>query len=52
MVTQHRHEEHICYCPNCGKEIMVEEGVKCREQTCTVCGARMRARETGEYRES
>lgn len=49
-ITQHRHGEHVCYCPNCGEEISVEEGEKCKDQTCSKCGTRMMAKEPGEYR--
>ena len=46
----HPHGEHICYCPGCGYEAVVGEGVRCQAQTCPVCGTQMRARNTGELR--
>jgi len=46
----HPHGEHVCECPECGKEITVEESVKCNEQKCPECGTRMRAKEIGERR--
>jgi hypothetical protein len=46
----HEHGPHICYCPNCSKEVEVAAWVPCNTQTCPLCGTRMRAKETGEYR--
>lgn len=46
----HEHGPHTCYCPNCSKEVEVEAWVPCNTQTCPLCGTRMRAKETGEYR--
>lgn len=50
--SSHRHGEHFCYCPNpdCGYGMSVEEGQKCNLIECPLCGARMRAVSTGEYR--
>jgi len=47
----HPHGEHICVCPDCGKEVTVDEDVKCNTQDCPKCGVRMRAKETGEKRD-
>jgi len=48
----HEHGPHICICPNCSHEVEVEAYVPCNTQTCPLCGTRMRAKETGEYRVS
>lgn len=48
----HEHGPHVCYCPGCNYETTVDAYVQCNTLTCPVCGARMRAKETGEYRES
>lgn len=50
--SRHRHGEHLCYCPspNCGYQMTVEEGQKCNLIECPLCGTRMRAVSTGEYR--
>ena len=48
--SRHRHGEHFCYCPTCEYEMSVEEGQKCNLIECPLCGARMRAVSTGEYR--
>lgn len=50
--TRHRHGEHFCYCPSsdCGYQMSVEEGQKCNLIECPLCGTRMRAVSTGEYR--
>ena len=48
----HPHGEHICICLECDKEITVAENVKCNSQECPECGARMRAKDIGERRES
>lgn len=48
----HLHGEHICYCPSCGYEVTVDEYVKCNTLICCICGDRMRAKETGEFRSS
>lgn len=52
-LSVHRHGTHSCYCPNpdCGYTETVEEYVKCNTRSCPQCGTRMRASETGEYRE-
>jgi len=46
----HKHGLHSCYCPSCGYTIEVDVYQKCKEQVCPLCGDRMRATETGEYR--
>jgi len=46
----HPHGEHTCVCPECEAETTVAEGVKCKEQKCPECGARMRAKDIGERR--
>jgi hypothetical protein len=49
----HEHGPHICYCPSCNNySTEVGENVKCNTLYCPQCGARLRARETGEYRVS
>jgi uncharacterized protein (DUF983 family) len=48
----HEHGAHSCYCPTCGYQTTVAEYVKCNTQSCPVCGDRLRAVETGEYRSS
>jgi len=48
----HPHGEHICICSECGKEITVQENVKCNTQKCPDCGAPMVAKSAGERRES
>jgi len=47
----HPHGEHICVCPDCGKEVTVAENIKCNTQNCPECGIRMRAKEIGERRD-
>jgi len=49
---RHRHGEHFCYCPSCDYQVSVEEGQKCNLLKCPVCGDRLRAVSTGEYRVS
>jgi len=49
---QHPHGEHICVCPECGKEITVGEDIKCNTQRCPECGTQMRAKETGDRRQA
>lgn len=46
----HEHGPHECYCPRCGYTETVEESVKCNTLTCPICGDRLRAVETGEFR--
>jgi len=46
----HPHGEHICVCSKCGKEITVQEDVRCNTQECPECGAPMVAKEAGEKR--
>lgn len=46
----HEHGNHQCYCPSCSYIIELAENDKCNTHTCPVCGDRMRAFETGEYR--
>lgn len=48
--SRHRHGEHYCYCPTCDYQMTVEEGQKCNLIECPLCGTRMRAVSTGEYR--
>lgn len=48
----HPHGTHECYCPSCGYKMDVSEYEKCRDLTCPVCGDRMRASTTGEFRGS
>lgn len=48
--SRHRHGEHYCYCPTCDYQMAVEEGQKCNLIECPLCGSRMRAVSTGEYR--
>jgi len=46
----HLHGEHDCYCPACGYQESVGEGVMCSGQKCPVCGQWMRAVDIGERR--
>jgi uncharacterized paraquat-inducible protein A len=46
----HEHGKHTCYCPGCNYEIDVDAYTKCNTLTCPQCGERMRAKETGELR--
>jgi len=46
----HPHGEHTCVCPECDKEITVEENIKCNTQSCPECKVRMRAKDIGERR--
>jgi len=46
----HPHGAHECYCPTCGYTETVDAYVKCNTRVCPLCGDRMRAVETGEYR--
>jgi len=46
----HPHGDHICYCPSCGFEETVDEGIKCNHRICPKCDAQMRAKEIGEFR--
>jgi len=39
-----------CRCPACDYEMSLEEGQKCNLFECPLCGARMRAVSTDEYR--
>jgi len=48
----HVHGSHVCICPECDKEITVAENIKCNTQSCPECGAKMRAKDIGERRES
>jgi hypothetical protein len=48
----HEHGPHTCYCPTCGFEEEVDAYTRCSSKSCPVCGSRMRAKETGEYRVS
>jgi uncharacterized paraquat-inducible protein A len=47
----HEHTAHECYCPRCGYSVTVPENVRCKDQVCPNCGAYLRARETGKYRQ-
>ena len=49
-MVRHEHGPHLCYCPTCGWEQEVSENVKCNTLTCCICGDRLRAVSTGEYR--
>jgi len=46
----HPHGEHDCYCPVCGYQETVDEGVMCSGRKCPVCGQWMRAVDIGERR--
>jgi len=48
----HPHGEHVCYCPSCNKEVTVGGNIKCNTQLCPDCDTQMRAKDTGERRES
>jgi hypothetical protein len=48
----HEHGPHTCYCPNCNFEKEVDAYTRCNTVACPVCGTRMRAKDTGEYRVS
>lgn len=48
----HEHGPHTCYCPSCNYQSEVEAYVRCNTLSCPNCGSRMRAVETGEFRES
>jgi DNA-directed RNA polymerase subunit RPC12/RpoP len=48
----HEHGPHSCYCPNCNYEFTADPYVQCNTLTCPNCGSRMRAKETGEFREN
>lgn len=45
----HPHGEHICYCPECGYQMIADAYLKCRELSCPQCGNRMRASNVGEF---
>lgn len=45
-----RRRSIICRCPGCDYEMSLDEGQKCNLFECPLCGARMRAVSTGEYR--
>ena len=49
-INIHPHGSHSCYCPECNFTMVVETGVKCNTVVCPECGSRLRAVETGEYR--
>lgn len=46
----HEHGSHFCQCPSCEYKETVGAYVKCNSRICPQCGDRMRAIETGEYR--
>lgn len=48
----HTHGNHFCYCPSCGFRQEVAEQVRCNTLSCPVCSSRMRAEDTGEFRDS
>lgn len=48
----HEHGPHVCYCPSCNIQVTADEYVRCNTIACPNCGAPMRAKETGEYREA
>lgn len=48
----HEHGPHTCYCPSCHAELVAEAYQQCNTISCPQCGSRMRAKETGEYREA
>ena len=45
-----RRSFHLCRCPACDYEMSLEEGEKCNLMECPLCGTRMRALSTAEYR--
>jgi len=47
----HEHGPHTCYCPTCGYEVTADTDLRCNTLTCPACGSRMRAKETGEFRD-
>jgi len=49
-ISAHTHGDHICVCPECSYEVTAGPYVKCNTMICPMCGARMRALTTGEYR--
>jgi len=49
-INTHPHGSHQCQCVSCGFTEIVDAGIKCNTLACPVCGARMQASETGEYR--
>lgn len=46
----HPHGEHQCQCVEDGYITTVGVGIKCNTLRCPICGSRLRAVETGEYR--
>jgi transcription initiation factor IIE alpha subunit len=51
MTTRtHPHGEHDCICPDCGYRITVGADQRCNQQQCPECGSRMRAEDTGQFR--
>lgn len=46
----HEHGLHKCICPTCNYEVEVEAYTRCNTLSCSQCGTRMRAVETGELR--
>jgi len=48
----HPHGDHDCVCPVDGTVVTVGEGEKCSGIACPNCGARMRAVDIGERRDT
>lgn len=38
---RHLGAEGSCYCPKCGTKAPHKEGVRCQQDTCPECGAKM-----------
>lgn len=48
--STHPHGEHTCICMDCGYRTTVGADVRCNQQKCPECGGRMRAEDTGQFR--
>jgi len=50
-ISVHQHGAHDCTCVNCGYTEIVTTGMRCGSRICPVCGTRLRASDTGEFRD-
>lgn len=44
MTEKHRHDMGaggLCLCPKCGEKIQHQDGIRCQDESCPQCGAKM-----------